>query len=383
MNKKYLLVLSAGHAFTDMSQGALPAMLPFIVAAGGLGYAQVAGLTFAVALAASMSQPVFGIMADKMPTTWLLPLGILLSGCALSLIGFFPNNYWLMFLVAIISGIGVAAFHPEGARMANRLAGKKKGGSMSIFSVGGSVGMALGPLIVTPAMLYMGLRGSSVLAILPTIMCIMLFYLNPKIHRLADTTEKEQKINMGEASNEWGKFLWLGVAIACRSIINHSLNTFLPLYWMNVLNQSKAASGVIISYMIFMGAIINLLGDHLADRFGLNKIIKIGWILLLPSVFLLTYITNPLPAMLVLIPIATGNYLILVPLIVLGQQYLPKNIGFASGITMGIGVSIGGLAAPILGGYADIHGLVSALRLLSVLPFLGILVAFTLRPPKA
>ena len=316
LKNKYLLVLSAGHAFTDMSQGALPAMLPFIIAAGGLGYAQAAGLTFAVALASSLTQPVFGIMADKISTTWLLPLGVLLSGCCLSLIGFFPSHYWLMFLVALISGIGVAAYHPEGARMANRLAGEKKAGSMSIFSVGGTVGMASGPLIVTPAMIYIGLRGSAVLAILPILMCVTLLLLNPVMRRLIETKEKEQVDINVEFKNEWGKFLWLSIAIISRSIINQCLNTFLPLYWLNVLHQSKAASGMIVSYTIFMGAIVNLLGGHIADRFGMNKIIRIGWILLLPSIFFLTKITNPIPAMLMLVPITMGNYLLVTPLIV-------------------------------------------------------------------
>ena len=152
---------------------------------------------------------------------------------------------------------------------------------------------------------------------------------------------------------------------------------------MNVLHQSKAASGMIISYMIFIGAIVNLLSGYLADRFGVNNVIRIGWILLIPSLFFLTYIRDPFLAMLMLVPIATGNFLIITPLIVLGQQYLPKNVGFASGITIGLGVSIGGLVAPLLGGYADIHGLISAFRLLSILPILGILIAFTSKPPRS
>ena len=383
MKNKFLLSLSAGHAFTDMSQGALPVLLPFIIAAGGLSYAQAAGLTFAIALASSMSQPVFGIMSDRISMKWLMPVGVLLSGCALSLIGFFPTHYWVMFAIAITSGIGVAAFHPEGARMANRLAGKKKGGSMSTFSVGGTVGMAIGPIIATSAMINLGLRGSAVLAIPAISMCILLFYISPKIHRFADTQEAELGIAKKEQKNEWRKFLWLSIAIASRSIINHSLITFLPLYWLNVLNQSKAASGMIVSYMVFIGALINFSSGHLADRFGINKVIRVGWILLIPSIFFLTHITNPFFAMLMLIPISLGVYSLVTPLIVLGQQYLPKNVGFASGITMGLGVSIGGLVAPLLGTYADIHGLAAAFKLLSILPVFGIIVALTAKPPSS
>jgi FSR family fosmidomycin resistance protein-like MFS transporter len=381
MKNKYLLALSAGHAVTDMNPGALMAMLPFIIAATGLNYAQAAGLTFAVSLASTLTQPVFGFMADRLTKTWLLPIGVLVAGCSLPIIGFIPNHYWLMFAAAIVCGIGVAAYHPEGARMANRLAGKKKAGSMSIFTVGGTIGIALGPIMVTSVMHYMGLRGSVVLAVPAVIMCVMLFFITPRMRGRAEAMEKEEETPKGERKNEWLKFFWLSIAISSRSIISHSLNTFLPLYWVDVLHQSKAAGSMLISFITFIGAIVTLIGGHLADLLGINKIIKTGWILLLPSVFFLTFVTKPLPALLILVPVAVGTYLLHSPFIVLGQKYLPKNMGFASGITLGIGVSIGGMVTPLLGSYADIHGLASTLRLLSILPLLGIIVAFTAKPP--
>ena len=382
MKNKYLLALSAGHVFTDMNTGALAAMLPFLIAAGGLKYAQAAGLTFAMAMASTLSQPVFGLIADKVTKPWFLPLGVLLAGCGIATIGFVPDYYWLMFIAAMISGIGIAGFHPEGARIAGKLGGKKKGSSMSIFTLGGTIGIAFGPLLVTPALLNMGLRGSFVLAIPAVSTFIMIILLYPGMNSLAETTEKAEKEIKGEQTNEWGKFIWLSVAITCRSIINHSMNTFLPLYWVNVLHQNRATGGMLITYMTAIGAIVTIIGGQLADRFGMNKIIKAGWIFLLPSLFFLTRITNPTMVLLMLIPISTGGYLLNSPIIVLGQQYLPKSMGFAAGITLGLGVSIGGMVTPFIGNYADIHGLVAALRLLSFLPVLGMLVAFTSRPPK-
>ena len=381
MKHKHLLTLAAGHLFTDMSPGALPAMLPFFIAAGGMNYTQAAGLSFALSLSSTLSQPVFGIMADKLSKTWLMPLGILVSGCGLAVIGFFPNHYWIMFFFAIISGIGVAAYHPEGASMANRISGKKKTGSMSVFTVGGTIGMAIGPLVATPAIIRLGLRGSVVLAVPAIFMGVLLLFLIPGIRGFAEKKEKEENVPNAERKNEWLKFLWVSIATVSRSIINHSLNIFIPMYWITVLYQSKAAGSMIISYMTIIGSAVIVAGGQLADRFGTNKIIKIGWILLLPSLFFLTKISNPLLALLMLVPISVGNYMVNSPLIVLGQKYLPKNVGFASGITMGLGVSIGGLVAPLLGSYADIHGLTSTLKLLSILPLLGIVIAFTTKPP--
>ena len=382
MKNKYLTAITAGHIFTDMNQGALPAMLPFIIIAGGLGYAQAAGLAFAISIASTLAQPFFGIMADKFSKTWMLPFGVLLAGCGLALIGFFPDDYWLMFTAAIISGIGVAAFHPDGARMANRMAGKNKGKGMGLFSMGGTLGVAVGPLIATPAMLYIGLRGSFVLAIPAIIMCVILLSLYTRMHNLAETTDREIRQAKGELDNEWSKFLWLGVAITSRSIISHSFNTFIPLYWVNVLNQSIATGGMIVSFMTLIGAAVVVLGGHLADRFGMIRIVKLGWLILLPSIFFMTHITNPLLLLPVLALISIGNFLVNTPLIVLGQQYLPKNLGFASGITLGLGVSIGGVFTPLLGRYADIYGLVPTFRLLAILPIVGLIVAFTTKPPR-
>ena len=378
---KYLYVLSMGHGFVDMNQGALPAILPFLIAAAGLKYAQAAGLTFAIAFTASMIQPLFGLLADRGSKFWLLPVGIILGGLGISLVGLFPNHYWIMISLALVSGVGIAAYHPEAARIVNKMSGEKKSGNMSIFSVGGTVGVALGPKLATSALLYMGLNGTVFLAIPPIMMAIVFFIIGPKIQSVAALAEAEEKKTALELKNEWGKFTYLSLGIFSRSIMSQSLNTFLPLYWLNVLGQSKAFSGIILSFMLIMGALGNIVGGHLADRFGLFKIMRIGWILLIPAMFFLTRTANPILAMLILGPLAFVSFMVATPMIVLNQKYLPKNIGFASGISMGLGVSLGGMVTPLLGNYADHHGLAAALSLLAVLPVIGTVIAFTIKPP--
>jgi len=365
-----------------MNQGALPAILPYLVTAGGLSYTQVAGLSFAVALFSSMLQPLFGIMADKTTKSRFLPIGVLLGGCGLSLVGFFPKYYWLMFIVAVISGIGVAAYHPEAARMANKLAGKKKGGGMSIFTVGGSIGFTIGPILVTPLLLYFGLRGSAFLAIPAIAMFFVFLKIGPVMRNLINMPENGGITAQGELKNEWGKFLYLGIAIFARSIINTNVNTFLPLYWVNELGISKAEAGMALSFMFFCGAVATVTGGHLADRIGLNNIIKIGWLLLVPTLLLFSRITHPVGAWLILVPLAFGLHMINTPVVLLGQKYLPVNVGFASGVTMGLGNSIGGLTAPLFGNYADANGLKAIFMILCILPFIGSLVVLTIKPPK-
>jgi FSR family fosmidomycin resistance protein-like MFS transporter len=311
-----------------------------------------------------------------------MPVGILLAGGCLSFIGFVHEYYALMFMAAVFCGIGIAAFHPEAARMANHLAGQKKGGGMSIFNVGGNIGFALGPALMTWAMLRLGLAGSAILAVPAVTMCIILAIQSRKMQERINTAQKEDPVTAEPARNEWGKFSWLTVSIIARSIIFHSLNTFLPLYWLNVLHQDKAAGGTALTIMFVAGAVSTLIGGRLADRFGANRIVRIGWILLIPVLFFFPKIESPLIATLFLLPIAFSLFMVTTPMIVLGQKYLPGRLGFASGVTLGLSVSIGGMAAPFVGRYADIHGLSAAFGLLACIPVVGSLVSITLRPPR-
>jgi FSR family fosmidomycin resistance protein-like MFS transporter len=268
--------------------------------------------------------------------------------------------------------------------MAKPPAGKTKGGGTSDSTEGGNIGFAFGPAVATPVMLYLGLPGSLVLAVPALAMFIILIRQSAEMRTRASVTLAEggNFSSAPEMKNEWGKFTWLTVAVIGRSIIFHNFNTFLPLYWTNVLGQSRAAGGMMLTVMFVAGAVSTLIGGHLADRFGTNKIVKIGSILLIPSLFFFSRVDSPVAAM-VLIPfIACSLFMITTPMIVLGQRYLPGRLGFASGVTLGLSVSIGGIVAPFVGKYADIHGLAAVFRLLAFLPLAGAFVALTLRRPK-
>ena len=93
----YGIFMMLGHLCADISGGALPAILPFLVTQKGITLASAAGLTFALSSIGSVIQPVFGNMADKHSRPWMMCLGIFMSGCGVSMLGFL-NNYWAMFV---------------------------------------------------------------------------------------------------------------------------------------------------------------------------------------------------------------------------------------------------------------------------------------------
>src|SRR6476659_6008222 len=166
VDRRAMTVLSTGHMFTDIAQGSIPALLPFLITRDHLSYAAASALVLAATIASSVIQPLFGYVSDRLSLPWLMPLGPALGGLGVGLAGLAPS-YGLTFAAVVLSGLGVAAFHPEGSRFANYVSGARRASGMSLFSVGGNVGFALGPVLVTPLLLAFGLHGTMFL-IIPT-----------------------------------------------------------------------------------------------------------------------------------------------------------------------------------------------------------------------
>src|SRR4051794_6168487 len=166
LDRRAMAVLSLGHLCVDLCQGALPALLPFLIAAHDWSYGQASALVLAATLCSSVIQPLFGHLSDGRSLPWLMPAGVALAGIGISLAGI-AGSYALTFAVVVVSGLGVAAYHPEASRFANYVAGARRATAMSLFSVGGNAGLALGPAIVTPLALAFGLSGTPLVAVLP------------------------------------------------------------------------------------------------------------------------------------------------------------------------------------------------------------------------
>src|SRR5205814_389023 len=138
-----MAALSAGHGATDFANGALPALLPFFVDRFSLSYTLAAALILASAASSSLIQPLFGAWSDRRGALWLLPAGVAVAGIGIALAAAAPS-YWLVCVLVVVSGLGVAAYHPEGSKFAAYASGRKRASGMSLFSVGGNLGFALG-----------------------------------------------------------------------------------------------------------------------------------------------------------------------------------------------------------------------------------------------
>lgn len=378
MKKWPIYILSLGHLVTDLNQGAIPAMLPFLVAELDLTYAAAAGIVFAANITSTVVQPIFGHAADRFSKVWLLPLALIFAGFGVAMIGM-VDNYYAVLCFAGISGIGIAAYHPEAARRVNLLGGERKAEAMSVFGIGGTLGFASGPIFITTAILWFGLNGSlSILIPVGLVAALVLVYLPSA----TPTTKKSILHGATDNSDNWRAFFFLTICVTARSILFYGLLTFVPLYWVSILGQTKFAGGMALSVMTISGVIGNLVGGRFADRFGNTRIILCGFGILLVLVPLLILAANSITALLVLIPIGFALMATYAPSVVLGQKYLPNHIGFASGITLGVAVAAGGIAAPFLGRIADTFGLVTVFTGLAVLPLINILITYYLPEPS-
>ena len=381
MGHSTLVLLCLGHLVTDINQGALPALLPFLIAEYGLSYTAAGFLVFASNIASTVVQPLFGHLADRRARPWLLPAGIALAGAGLAATGLVSGYGWVC-LAVMVSGIGVAAFHPQGARLVNRMAGERKATAMSIFGVGGTLGFAVGPGLVTAALLAWGMKGTAILA-LPTglLAAALAWHLAGMPIDQSGMAPSRTGGSPAAAHDAWGPFARLTAAVVARAVLFYGFNTFVPLYWIHVLGQSKAAGATALTVFALAGVSGNLLGGRLADRFGSTRIAAAGFCALLPLVPALTMASSAPVALAILVLIGCALSTTYSPLITLGQAYLPNHIGLSSGVTLGVAVSIGGVATPLLGRVADQYGLWATLAVLSFVPLVSAGLALTLPRP--
>ena len=386
MDKKKILLVSLGHLSCDINGGALPAILPFLRASYDLSYQATGGLIFAYACLSSMIQPLFGLLSDRFSKPWFIPLGVLLAGCGLAAIGWMPG-YWGIFAAIALSGVGAALFHPEGARFANAVSGQNKGTGMSLFSIGGNGGFVLGPLLATACLGAFGLPGTTIFAVLAVLTAGTLVW---SIARMGATKKASAAAGKsgpamgaeGETpgENNWREFLKLTVSIVTRSITFVGFNTFIPLYWVSAFGQSTATGAIALTFFSVCGVISNFFGGMLADKFGYRAVIRVVFALMPPVVAGFS-LSNNLYAAWALLPLL--GFVLYAPFsaqVVLGQQYLAKNIGFASGITLGLATSLGGVVAPLLGWIADHYGMAATFQSLAALSIVGAIFAYALKP---
>ena len=376
-------LFSLGHLTVDWCQGAIPALLPYFIRNYDLSYQAAGTLIFANVLVASVLQPLFGYYSDRISRPWFIPLGTLFCGISVALMGF-CTSFSAIFAAAMLSGVGSAVFHPEAALMVNRIAAKAKGQALGTFSVGGNAGFAIGPIAAGICAYKLGIHSLLIFGIVNAVLAVAIWTRMPcvlqQVSRFNNQETEKKAVKVSE--NDWRAFGILSLPIFARSIGFTLSNTFIPIYWMTVLHASATQGTTALSILFTIGACITFGGGLLADRFGYVKIIRAAFLCMVPTYLLLTHTTDIRVATALLLPAAVSIFMPYSPIVVLGQTYLAKNAGFASGVTLGLTTTLGGIFAPLVGGAADRWGLVPALQIFWIAGLIGLIASFFLPEPE-
>ncbi|MFF4604883.1 MFS transporter [Streptomyces sp. NPDC001339] len=371
-----ITLLSVGHACVDVYQGAVASLVPFFVAERAYSYAAVSGIVLAASLLSSVAQPVFGALTDRWAMPWLLPVSTLLGGLGIALSGV-SGNYGLTLVFVAVSGIGVAAYHPESARVA-RLTSQGSHSAMSWFSLGGNLGFASAPLLVAAIVATGGLRLTPLLvlpALAGSVLCL------PVLRALGQRKTAGAGAVLPARDDDRASFVKLSLAVVCRSIVFVGLSTFISLYVKQRMDGSAAAGTTALFLLYLGGAIGSVLGGSLANRWDRVTVCRWSYLLTVGAVAGVVFVPGPALYLFVTLTSA-GLYVPFSLQVTLGQDYLPSRVGTASGITLGLTVSIGGLVSPVVGGIADATSLRTALAPLILMPALSWLLFRNLPEPS-
>ncbi|MDN5326874.1 MAG: transporter, family, fosmidomycin resistance protein [Moorella sp. (in: firmicutes)] len=379
MRKRILYLLGLGHMVIDIYQGLLPIFLSVYKNEYGLSYAAAGLVVFLSNISSSVIQPLFGYWSDRHQMRWLLPAGCLVAGLGMVAAGY-AANYYLLVAAVFISGLGVAAYHPEASKSAHYISGPRQASSMSIFSVGGNLGFGLGPLIATFILSHGGLRASWMLLIPTAIIVVLLSHALPVLGRAM--AGGHQVPPAGNPRAKTGQaplvaIILLVLVVIMRSWLQSGLTYYIPFYYLNYLHGNEHFASSMLSIFLMAGAVGTLVGGRLADYWGTKKMIIGSMLVLIPMVVAFPYIQGAWVAILLAL---SGFALVstFAPAIVLAQNILPEHVGVASGLMMGFAIGTGGLGTFLLGSIADAHGVPFTIQIMAVIPAIGAILAFFL-----
>jgi FSR family fosmidomycin resistance protein-like MFS transporter len=379
LRNRPLLTVMSGHFAVDHFSGLLPALYPLLVATQGLTVAEVGVIASAYQSTLSLTQPFFGYLADRIGTRWLSGLSVLWMALAFAALGWAPSFAVLVFLAAA-AGLGSGAYHPQGAMNASFLTNaRERNTAMAIYTLGGTGGLAIGPLVGAAVLGAFGPRATPLLAVPATLIALWLFVEMRRIEGLKRAAQPATATPRPARRGNTGALVRIVAALMIRSAGYFALTTFLTV-WFQSLGYGSDYYSLVLSTLLLSAVAGTAIGGLLADRLGRQRVMLFALFALGPLMFLFVQaVAAPAPVVLAL-GFLTGLMADApVPLaLVTAQQLMPGKVGVASGLILGFTFSAGGLGALLVGWLAAGVGLPTALSLAAILPLLAALLFLTI-----
>ncbi|MBY0120913.1 MFS transporter [Bacillus sp. S/N-304-OC-R1] len=374
---KILIILGLCHLLNDSLQSIIPAMFPILEKSMGLTYTQLGIIGFALNMVSSVLQPAVGIVTDKKPMPFALPIGLTSSmfgvlGLALS------QSFEFIVISVIFIGLGSAIFHPEGSRVAFMAAGSKRGLAQSIYQVGGNSGQAMAPLITALILVPLGQIGAAwftaVAAVAVGLLTYIAFWYANKLQ--VERAVSKKKINSA-LSNQKGLSKAVKTALVlvlflifARSWYISGMTNYYSFYMIKHYDFSIKQAQIFLFVFLVSGALGTFFGGPLADRFGKKVVIFLSMIISAPLTILIPFVP---PAAAVCLLALTGFVLMssFSVTVVYAQELVPGKIGTMAGLTVGLAFGMGAIGSMVIGYLADLIGITQTMILTGFLPLLG------------
>jgi len=374
-----LIALSFTHLLNDMIQSLIPAIYPIIKESYRLDFGQIGLITLTFQVSASLLQPAVGLYTDKhpMPYSMVVGMGFTLSG----LIGLaYAGSYGFLLLSAACVGIGSSIFHPEATRMARNASGGQHGLAQGIFQVGGQTGGALGPLLAAFVIVPRG-QGSLAWFSAAALVAMMLMVWTAASYARLDRARPPRAAVASAAPARPGKrsvafaITILIILLFSKNAYSASFSSFYTFYLIGKFGISVQNSQVMLFLFLASSAAGALAGGMLGDRIGRNKIIWFSILGALPFTLILPYAdlfwTGVLTIVINLIMSSAFAAILIYAL-----ELLPGRVGLVGGFFYGLSFGLGGLAAALLGEFADHLGIEMVYKICSFIPLMGLLAWF-------
>lgn len=370
IDRRGIGMLAFGHLSVDLVQGAVPPLLPFLVRERGYSYAAAGSLLLFSSLGSSLLQPLLGAIADRVRATWLVPAGPALAAVGIGLVAV-TDSYLATGAALAVASVGIAMYHPEAVRFADYVsrASGRRGAGMSVFAVGGISGWALGPAIVTPAVLIFGLPGMALVAIVPLVAALVLWTQLDYVEQYRPAHGSSAGALAARAAlpeSRWGSFSLAVAAGTLRTGVQFGLQAYMPLYLWKVLHTGPGRANLVGTALLATGAVGAFFGGRIADRYGFRRLVI--WSLLVAAPFVLALPLVNAPGVFILAGLIgltmEANFY---PLALAAQNAVPRHVGFAAGVSLGVSIGIGAGISALLGVLADQQGLRTSLVAIGVI----------------
>ena len=375
-----LVSLSLCHFLNDMNQSLVPAIYPILKSSYRLDFGQIGLITLAFQMTASMLQPVVGLVTDKRPMPFSLPIAM---GC--SLLGLLllsvASSFPMILVAAAMVGMGSSVFHPESSRVARMASGGRYGFAQSLFQLGGSSGSAIGPLLAAFIVVPHGqgsiawFSAAALLAILVLTNVSTWYARHPAMAaRRGRRTAAPIPASPLPRGKVIGAITVILVLLFSKNVYTASLSSYYTFYLIQKFQLTVPHA----QYMLFafLGAVAvgTFAGGPIGDRFGRKPVIWFSILGAFPFALMLPYAdlmwTGILSVVIGLILASAFS-----AIIVYAQELLPGRVGLVAGMMFGFSFGLGGLGAAALGRIADVTGIVTVYQVCSFLPLIGLLTA--------